>query len=389
MNCFRRFLLFSTVLVILCNCVIAVADDKDEGFEHNYDYPKRKYSTVHHHNYLAKENNDNGDEVITSLANNDKAENLLKEEKSLSLKINKWVGTHLRIMTFNTWNMGRYVHDGRQKIAKHIKLNNVDVVGLQEVRATEEIEEVVKHLNTDSTETWSYIYYGNCAIVTKHTINLKSVAKTTSGVGVQILLDSKRKLMLYSLHMAYTNYAPYALMYRQSNVKALLDYGECSDQHCRCGNAKDLVKSQEFQDALGRTKTEPLFVLGDFNSPSHLDYAENLKHLHYGYSYQFPSTFIIQNATGMVDSYRELYPDVEKYPGASWSTVNVVMNTVDFNYMIREPQDRIDFILYKSSSVKAVKSGRYAGDFVTYPKDIVNNDWPSDHYAYISEFKGY
>jgi hypothetical protein len=37
----------------------------------------------------------------------------------------------LRLMTFNTWNLGRNVNEGPKKIAKHIEFVNPDIVGIQ------------------------------------------------------------------------------------------------------------------------------------------------------------------------------------------------------------------------------------------------------------------
>ncbi|CAD5224235.1 unnamed protein product [Bursaphelenchus xylophilus] len=300
-----------------------------------------------------------------------------------------WVGKYLRIMTFNTWNMGVFINDGLKKIAKHIALNDPDIAGLQEVRARDQVEAVVKFLNEDRIYRWSYVYVDrwNCAIVTKHQLNESTLVTVYSGVGVQVILDSKRKVTIYSLHMDYTDYGPYALMYRQMNDVAIVDYGECHGYWTRCANAKELVGSAPFKAALDRVDTEPVFVVGDFNSPSHLDYTEATRHLHGGWVYQWPATFILQNGTGLIDSFRELYPDPVTHPGTSWSTVNQFIG--GWNYTIPEPQDRIDYILYRSDNLKTVRSERYAGDFLPYPNPVEDNDWPSDHYAFISDFKGF
>lgn len=43
----------------------------------------------------------------------------------------KRTGRPLRVMTFNIWKSGTRVENGIAKIAKHILLNDPDVVGLQ------------------------------------------------------------------------------------------------------------------------------------------------------------------------------------------------------------------------------------------------------------------
>lgn len=96
----------------------------------------------------------------------------------------------------------------------------------------------------------------------------------------------------------------------------------------------------------------------------------------------------LQNKTELIDSFREVYPDPLSHPGFTWSTINQSTGAVD-DYLIPETLDRIDFIFYKSDGLKTVESGPYAGDFLPYPNDVSYNDWPSDHYAFVSAFKGY
>ncbi|CAD5218275.1 unnamed protein product [Bursaphelenchus okinawaensis] len=310
----------------------------------------------------------------------------VKKEKS---EPRLWLGQYLRIMTFNTWNMGVYINDGLEKIAKHIALNDPDVVGLQEVRSREQIESVTKFLNRDRRYKWSYIFDDghDCGVITKYSFNETSLTTLYAGIGVQVNIDNKRKVFIWSLHMDYIDYGPYAMMYRQTKDISTVEYGECHAWWNRCNNAKELINSEPFKSALARSDTEPVFVVGDFNAPSHLDYTEEAKHIHNGWVYAWPGTSILQNTTGLIDSFRELYPDPVKYPGTSWSTVNQFIG--GWNYTIPEPQDRIDYIMYKSGGLKTVRSERYAGDYKPYPNSVDDNDWPSDHFAYISDFKGF
>lgn len=111
------------------------------------------------------------------------------------------------------------------------------------------------------------------------------------------------------------------------------------------------------------------------------------RHLHSGWVYEWPATAQLQNSTGLVDSFREAHPDPLKEPGNTWSTLNQHYGHNEWNNRIPEPQDRIDFIFYKSAQLRTVASDRYAGQFVPYPADIKQNDWPSDHYAVVSDFE--
>lgn len=113
------------------------------------------------------------------------------------------------------------------------------------------------------------------------------------------------------------------------------------------------------------------------------------RHLHGGWVYEWPATAELQGPTGLVDSFREVHPDPLEAPGNSWSTVNKIYSPAEWNGTIPEVQDRIDLIFYKSAGLRTVSSGLYAGQFQPYPADVRKNDWPSDHFAFVSEFKGF
>jgi hypothetical protein len=53
-----------------------------------------------------------------------------------------------------------------------------------------------------------------------------------------------------------------------------------------------------------------------------------------------------------------------------------------------EPQDRIDFVLYKSSKLKPIKAIIYSGNGTDkVMPNASKNDWPSDHYAVVVDFE--
>lgn len=87
----------------------------------------------------------------------------------LQQKMDKQPAT-LKLMTLNTWNLGRNVDNGQQKIAKHIKLADPDIVGIQEVTNDQEFHQLMEIMGSD----WSYAYVNNSntAIVTKHKVKL-------------------------------------------------------------------------------------------------------------------------------------------------------------------------------------------------------------------------
>ena len=136
----------------------------------------------------------------------------------------------------------------------------------------------------------------------------------------------------------------------------------------------EMLNTTSFKTALD--EGIPIIVAGDFNTPSHLDWTEATKHLHNGWVVQWPVTHLLETMIGLKDSFRELFPDPLKSPGATWTTVNV-----------SEPQERIDFIMYKGSQLTPFRSSIYSGNEVlSQVPNVTQNDYPSDHFAVITDF---
>ena len=74
--------------------------------------------------------------------------------------------------------------------------------------------------------------------------------------------------------------------------------------------------------------------------------------------------------------------------GYTWSTVQKSSGP-EWEWSIPEPQDRLDFIFYKGSKwLKPIKSYTYAGTEPLTPiPNQWENDYPSDHYAVLTDFK--
>ena len=131
----------------------------------------------------------------------------------------------------------------------------------------------------------------------------------------------------------------------------------------------------------------PLIVCGDFNAPSHLDWINSTSHTHGGWVVEWPATHLLQKSTSLVDTFREIYPDPLETPGITWSTVHRASGS-EWDYLIPEPLDRIDFIFRKGNQLKTKDSFVYSG--IEKLEQIPNhsqNDYPSDHFAVVTDFE--
>jgi len=284
--------------------------------------------------------------------------------------------------------LGRNVDNGRAKIAKHINLVDPDIVGIQEVTNSTEFEQLMNELEKlDPKWTAAYIVKSNTAIITKHLIIDEDTYTVQAGIGTTIYIADSTPVHVFSMHLAYLSYGPYAANNKLVVDEKIIDIGEKTPSYSRVNNVQNLINDKTFQKWLKQSiNSIPLIVFGDFNCPSHLDWVEENKQLHGNWVYKWPATFLLETKTKLIDSFREVYPDPVKFPGITWSTINKASGS-EWNYSVPEPQDRIDFIYYRSSNLKTIDSQVYAGEFVPTPGDVKKNDWPTDHYAVVSKLE--
>ncbi|KAI6189752.1 Endonuclease/exonuclease/phosphatase family protein [Aphelenchoides bicaudatus] len=160
---------------------------------------------------------------------------------------------------------------------------------------------------------------------------------------------------------------------------------EVSSFSNRVENVKNLLDNKRFQRWIYESDKVPLFICGDFNTPTHLDWVESTKDTHGGWVYEWPATKLLQDSTGLADAYRVKYPDPKKNPGYTWSTVQKF--EWDWNNTIPEPQDRIDFIYFKKELFDVKHAFTYCGNTTLQPiPNEYKNDYPSDHYAVVGDF---
>jgi hypothetical protein len=204
---------------------------------------------------------------------------------------------------------------------------------------------------------------------------IKKTWNSLKGVGAEIEVENGKIIVLKSVHLNYTPYGPYRACLDSASVSQIINEETSSG---RMGEIKSALNSINtyLKDGTGT------FLLGDFNVPSHLDWIESTADKHCGYVIEWPVTKAVEDA-GMIDSYREAYPDPEAFPGITWSPI---YKTFIHENGKPEPLDRIDFIYYSGDGVKLLSSEIFV---IGTPEQLPNhaqNEWPSDHSAVISRF---
>lgn len=293
------------------------------------------------------------------------------------------VSVTFRVMSFNTCHSGNCVKDGIGKIAKHIIFTNPDIVSLQEITDIK-CDELLQLLGRNWQRCESTRPYLDTVIITKHAIQeTYNWVDGFANEGCKILINRNRlqlPIIVWNVHLFYAFYGPYQLCYQKYPDR----YQVRSIEHnYRFGELHKLLSTKLLRNQMRDADTVPIIVAGDFNSPSHLDWIKSTSGIHCNTSFQWPVTKLMADKK-FVDSYRYLYPNPLQYLGYTWSPI------VKYNDEKRtklEPQDRIDYIFYQSSKLKATLSKTYVGNKPIFqiPYNILN-DWPSDHAALISDF---
>lgn len=264
----------------------------------------------------------------------------------------------LRVLTWNLWLGGSKVDDHRTKQLKAITEIGADVVGLQETGGTA-AEELAEALG------WYHHRAGeNLGVISRHPITARFGDPDVGfygAAGVRIAVGEGREVDLWTCHLDYTPYGPYESAFDGLPAAELIAHEE--------------VRLAQMRDALGRIAevgddAVPVVLVGDFNSPSHLDWP----------GVEWPVTKAAADA-GLRDSYREVHPDPVAEPGHTWSPIHPVNEDGSGR---AEPQDRIDYVLHRGLTVLDSRTF-VVGTPSPWP-DVSGNCWPSDHAAVLTVF---
>ncbi len=279
----------------------------------------------------------------------------------------------LRVMSFNVWVGGGNVSGGLQKIVAAIEAADADIVGLQESNSTAVwvAQELGWHSYMPTT--------GSVAVISRFPITEAFPPTLNSaGVGVRLQLGTRppQDVIVWSCHLTAYPYGPYQACFESATVQEIID----TQNGTQLPEIEDVLMAMVPE--LARKDEVPVFLVGDFNTPSHLDWIASTSAQHCGYVVPYPVTLATSGA-GLRDTYRTLFPDPATHPGTTWSPI--FSFNVDENEP--EPQDRIDQVHFAGAHVEPVSASVFVvGTPLLWPNHQ-GNDWPSDHAAVVAEFR--
>ena len=266
----------------------------------------------------------------------------------------------LKVMEFNIEYGGTQVSFA--KVAEAVKKADPDVVGLEEAET-----------NTPRlAKLAGYPYFSSgMQIVSRYPILEPSGAE---GAYVLIEVQPGYVVAISNVHLPSAPYGP-------NWIRA----GRTVDQVVALENKVRMPAIQQQVEVLPKlaTKGIPVFVTGDFNAPSHLDYTAAAvgTRKEVKYVVDWPVSQAMADA-GLRDSYRDAHPDPVADPGLTWWAARP--KVADWNPTARDPQDRIDYV-YAAGPSKTLSS-EIVGEVGDPAVSISVSPWPSDHRAVLSTF---
>ena len=262
----------------------------------------------------------------------------------------------LKVMAFNIWRSG--VQLSLAQVVTAIKAADPDVVALQEPEGNS--RQIADMLG------WSYVDER------VHVISrVPLFYGEEDGVGfVYVEAAHGRMVALGNLHLPSDSYGPEAVR----DGQALADVLQLEADN-------RMYVLEPFAAALPKVaaKGVPTILAGDFNSPSHLDWTQDVANVRPAVKYpvEWPESKLMADG-GFIDSYRAVHPDPVAKPGFTW--------TPGYPYPFVRPQethDRIDYIY--AIGAKAVKS-QIVGEPNNPDVEIVVTPWPADHRGLLTTF---
>ncbi len=289
----------------------------------------------------------------------------------------------LTIASFNIWGDGNGPsaapigppNGGLSAVAGAIFKTRADIVGLQECSASR-YEEIVAELRktAEYTDLHTSIHarvLSRFPITTEYLMgepsrDLGIYAHGAGAAGVKVRFRSGAEVRFFNCHLNATPVGPLNLVQGNRTVEEVVE----DDINTKAGQMKRLL--ERLVDHPKHDADLTTFVVGDLNSPSHLDWRGNNLAQNAGFTVVWPTSRMLV-ASGFTDVYRKLHPDPRSHRGFTYT------NGYPKNVFIsQEMQERIDFIYYRNAAGLKL----HPVQFYLHNED----PYPSDHRLLVASF---
>ena len=241
----------------------------------------------------------------------------------------------VRVMTYNACRGGTAQGQPLSQSAKLIELAKADIVGMQEIG--DNIPKLAELLG------WNH---GSSFLTRYEIIDQTQGMGKRPWYGIKVKLPSGQHVYAFNAHLPNPPNQAYQLLGLKGGYRT---YPKIHTEEEAIAGAKK-ARGKYIDRLLKLVKSfvdteDPIFVVGDFNEPSHLDWTEAAaKAGHHPMKVAFPTSQRMVEA-GFTDSYRTIHPDEVARPGLTWSPVHEPKHP-DHHLM------RIDYVYFKGKGVE-------------------------------------
>jgi len=262
----------------------------------------------------------------------------------------------IKTMAWNIWHGGREDGEkaGPQRVVEIIRDSGADIIAMQETYGSGEwiSEQLGFHFHPRGTNVSIHSRFPVLEDISVH--------EAFQCVGAVLELPDKRKLAFYSIWLPYN---------KEIWEEGTRDTNDPESMQAACDasrkNLEQIWSAIQKRLAGPAYADIPVIIAGDFNSMSHLDYADPFKDQYGGLVIEWPTSQILPNA-GFLDSWREVHPEVNRQRDRTWTP-----------RFPKQEQDRIDYIYYRGDHLSAIDAQII---------DQRTSQFPSDHAALVTDF---
>ncbi len=291
---------------------------------------------------------------------------LLKFECAVGL-----AGQPLRVMTFNIWVGGEAGGQPLEQTAAVIRAAKADIVGIQEALGAERDG---KRPNNGRAVArllgWQYFDQGDgMGVMSRYEITANSPKRW----GAEIAAPTG-KVWMFNVHLAHAPYQPYQLLRIPYADAPFIETAE--EAVAEANKARHSAVSEMVGEiAAINDQTMPIFVTGDFNEPSALDWTEQVYRAgKCPKCVNWPTSGAVLKV-GFMDAFRRVHPDPIEEPGFTWTPTTASDDPKDRH-------DRIDFVLARGKGMDVVDVAVVGENNAN--ADIVVTPYPSDHRGVVA-----
>ena len=248
-------------------------------------------------------------------------------------------------MTFNVWYGG--VQVDFPAIGRAIRAADADIVGVQEPEGR--LRRIARSAGLAYVDETLHV-------ISRYPLFAANVGGVRIGYAA---VDQDHVVAIANVHLTATPYGPEWIRDGRSHAAVL-----------KLERETRLPEIKPYLRPLARLARRgvPVFLTGDMNSPSHLDWP----------TLEWPVSKAMADA-GLRDSYREAWPDAVARPGRTWTA-----GTPPPRIKPRETLDRIDWVMAGGPSTTL--ASKLVGEAGGPDVDIGLDRWGSDHRAVASTF---